>query len=61
MPSVPDHAKIYKKLHEQREAHVEQARRARDMQAELAEMRGKNFEDRIVALVKAIWGDEKSR
>ena len=35
MASIPDHAAIYKKLHDTREEHVEQARRARDMQAEL--------------------------
>jgi hypothetical protein len=38
MASIPDHAKIYKKLHDQREEHVELARRARDANDKLAEI-----------------------
>jgi plasmid maintenance system killer protein len=36
MSAIPDHAEIYRKLHANRFEHVEQARRARDMQAELS-------------------------
>lgn len=32
MSAIPDHAEIYRKLHETRYEHVEQARRARDYQ-----------------------------
>ena len=35
MNAIPDHAEIYRKLHANRWDHVEQARRARDMQAAL--------------------------
>jgi Protein of unknown function (DUF551) len=37
MSAIPDHAEIYRKLHANRYEHVEQARRARDMQAQTRE------------------------
>lgn len=50
MASVPDHAAIYKKLHENREEHIEQARRARDMQAEL---------ERLKAIIRCLSKEKK--
>lgn len=61
MASIPDHAAIYKKLHDQREEHVDQARRARDLQAELAEMTSEKYEGQILALLKKFWRDESTK
>lgn len=59
MSSVPDHAAIYKKLHENREEHIEQARRARDMQAELAKLQQEleKADDEIRSLKAEVYDD----
>lgn len=61
MASIPDHAAIYKKLHDQREEHVEQARRARDLQAELAALKSREYQRRLADFMKKFWRDETSK